>query len=99
MEYHHSYMHHDSQLYYLPHPSTHVETNYKAAEASEWMRPMSKMKPSSVVEVVANWHFGKYLSLRSGVSLVFKKLLTIFPSCCFTLLTAFMTTELSCSPD
>jgi hypothetical protein len=60
IRYDHSYMHHDSQLYYVPYPSTNIETNYKVAEASEWMKPMTKMRPSSVVEVVANWHIGKY---------------------------------------
>jgi hypothetical protein len=49
-------MHHDSQLYYAPYPSDNVETNYKAAEAADWMKPMSKIRPSSVVEVPANWH-------------------------------------------
>lgn len=56
IEYDHSFMHHDSQLYYVPYPSTNVATNYQAAEASEWMQPMSQMRPSSIVEVPANWH-------------------------------------------
>lgn len=61
-------MHHDSQLYYAPYPSANVETNYKAAEASEWMKPMGKMSPSSIVEVPANWHLGEYFSRFSELS-------------------------------
>jgi len=53
--YDHSFMHHDFQPYFAP-DSSHVwvETNH-AKEASEWMKPMTKIKPSKVVEIPANW--------------------------------------------
>ena len=57
IEYDHSFMHHDSQLYWLPHaPDSWQETDYKNASAGEWMKPMSTLKHSSLVEVPANWH-------------------------------------------
>jgi len=56
IEYDHSFMHHDSQLYYVPDGSHEwIETNV-ANDASTWMSPMTKLKPSKVVEVPANWH-------------------------------------------
>ncbi|KAF2736210.1 glucose 1-dehydrogenase [Polyplosphaeria fusca] len=56
-EYDHSFMHHDSQPYYVPSPhlSNLVETD-NSKPASHWMSPMTELKPSSVVEVPANWH-------------------------------------------
>ncbi|KAF5361413.1 hypothetical protein D9758_006234 [Tetrapyrgos nigripes] len=70
LEYDHSNMHHDSQLYYLPYPAEQLvptacglpkgpATNPKEVTevpASSWMKPMSALKPSSIVEVPANWH-------------------------------------------
>jgi peptidoglycan/xylan/chitin deacetylase (PgdA/CDA1 family) len=53
--YDHSFMHHDSQMYYVPYPSSVTETNH-SLPASSWMHPMSTIKPSSIVEVPANWH-------------------------------------------
>ncbi|KAL1796632.1 hypothetical protein ACET3X_005172 [Alternaria dauci] len=57
LEYDHSFMHHDSQPYYVPapHHSTYTETDV-SKPASHWMTPMSTLKPSSVVEIPANWH-------------------------------------------
>jgi len=56
IEYDHSMMHHDSQMYYVPdNTQSFKESNY-SVEASEWMTPMSQLKPSSIVEVPANWH-------------------------------------------
>jgi hypothetical protein len=56
-EYDHSFMHHDSQPYYLPSPhlSTYTSTD-TSKPASHWMTPMSTLIPSSVVEIPANWH-------------------------------------------
>ncbi|KIW89701.1 uncharacterized protein Z519_09857 [Cladophialophora bantiana CBS 173.52] len=57
LEYDHSFMHHDSQLYYLPYPpATWKETDYKNLSAGDWMTPMSSLRPSTLVEVPANWH-------------------------------------------
>lgn len=54
--YDHSFMHHDVQPYYAPDPSHEwIETNHARA-ASHWMRPMTKIRPSKVVEIPANWH-------------------------------------------
>ena len=57
IEYDHSFMHHDCQMYWLPRvPETYKETDYKGATAEEWMKPMSKLTDSNIVEVCANWH-------------------------------------------
>ncbi|OAL33527.1 hypothetical protein AYO20_07213 [Fonsecaea nubica] len=57
IEYDHSFMHHDFQLYYLPHINTDPwkETD-TSKDAETWMVPMSAWKDSSVVEIPANWH-------------------------------------------
>ncbi|KAF2187487.1 glucose 1-dehydrogenase [Zopfia rhizophila CBS 207.26] len=57
IEYDHSFMHHDSQPYYVPAPhlTTLTETDV-SKPASHWMTPMSSLNPSSVVEIPANWH-------------------------------------------
>lgn len=55
-EYDHSFMHHDSQLYYvLDCTQQFTESNYRT-DAAEWMVPMTKLSPSNIVEVPANWH-------------------------------------------
>jgi peptidoglycan/xylan/chitin deacetylase (PgdA/CDA1 family) len=55
--YDHSFMHHDSQMYYLPYPpEQYKETNYDTMSAHDWMIPMSSLKPSSLVEIPASWH-------------------------------------------
>ncbi|KAJ9603290.1 hypothetical protein H2200_012068 [Cladophialophora chaetospira] len=57
IKYDHSFMHHDSQLYYLPYPPQQwKETDYANLSAGEWMTPMSSLRPSSLVEIPANWH-------------------------------------------
>ncbi|KAL5338167.1 hypothetical protein BJX70DRAFT_408847 [Aspergillus crustosus] len=56
IEYDHSFMHHDAQLYYLPDGSaTYTETDV-SKPASHWMTPMSALKPSKIVCVPENWH-------------------------------------------
>ena len=56
IEYDHSLMHHDCQMYYAPDGShTWTETNL-SHPAGTWMSPMTALKPSSIVEVPANWH-------------------------------------------
>ncbi|KAF2095121.1 glucose 1-dehydrogenase [Rhizodiscina lignyota] len=56
IEYDHSFMHHDCQMYNVPDLSEKwVETDV-SKPASEWMTPMTALKASSVVEVPANWH-------------------------------------------
>lgn len=71
-EYDHSFMHHDSQPYYVPSPhlSTVTPTNIQNP-ASQWMTPMTTLHPSTIVEIPANWHlddwppFQLYLSQSS----------------------------------
>lgn len=63
-------MHHDFQMYYVPDSSeTWKETNV-ALSASEWMTPMTKITPSKVIEVPANWHLDDWppfvLSLKQA---------------------------------
>jgi len=54
--YDHSFMHHDSQMYYVPDGSeVWIETN-TSKPAESWMKPMSALKPSSIVEIPASWH-------------------------------------------
>ncbi|KAF2786095.1 carbohydrate esterase family 4 protein [Melanomma pulvis-pyrius CBS 109.77] len=57
LEYDHSFMHHDSQPYYVPSPhlSTHTTTDV-SKPAEHWMTPMSTLQASSIVEIPANWH-------------------------------------------
>ncbi|KAB8215401.1 glucose 1-dehydrogenase [Aspergillus novoparasiticus] len=56
LEYDHSFMHHDSQLYYVPYDSGEVVATDLSKLAEQWMKPMKKLKPSKIVEVPANWH-------------------------------------------
>lgn len=49
-------MHHDCQLYYVPNGEEDWKETNVNHEASTWMQPMSKITPSKVVEVPANWH-------------------------------------------
>ncbi|KAF5336231.1 hypothetical protein D9758_014363 [Tetrapyrgos nigripes] len=82
LEYDHSYMHHDSQLYYLPYPPERLipttsgypnglgpsaDSNIvDEVPASTWMKPMSTLKPSSIVEVPANWHLDDWPPLQAN---------------------------------
>lgn len=66
LEYDHSFMHHDSQLYYLPYPPVKwKETDYKNASASDWMTPMSGLRASSIVEIPANWHLDDWPAFQT----------------------------------
>ena len=62
--YDHSFMHHDFQPYFAPDNSqTWIETNMsKSAEA--WMQPMTRIRPSKVVELAANWHLDDWPPLQ-----------------------------------
>lgn len=68
-EYDHSFMHHDSQPYYLPNPalSTHTETDI-SKDASHWMHPMTTLKPSNIVEIPANWHLDDWPPFQLSLS-------------------------------
>lgn len=63
--YDHSFMHHDCQPYYLPYAPANVETDH-SLRAEEWMRPMPKLKHSSVIEIPANWHLDDWPPLQIG---------------------------------
>ncbi|THY67821.1 glucose 1-dehydrogenase [Aureobasidium pullulans] len=62
--YDHSFMHHDLQPYFAP-DARHswVETDVKK-EASSWMKPMTKIKLSGIVEIPANWHLDDWPPLQ-----------------------------------
>ncbi|THZ07324.1 glucose 1-dehydrogenase [Aureobasidium pullulans] len=62
--YDHSFMHHDLQPYFAPDGRySWVETDVKK-EASSWMKPMTKIKPSEIVEIPANWHVDDWPPLQ-----------------------------------
>jgi hypothetical protein len=62
-------MHHDSQPYYVPAPhlSEHTETDV-SQPAECWMKPMTSLKPSSVVEIPANWHLDDWPPFQLSLS-------------------------------
>lgn len=68
ISYDHSFMHHDSQPYYLPYQPDYAETDH-SKKAHEWMRPMSQLKPSSVVEIPANWYLDDWPPLNIGMGI------------------------------
>lgn len=49
-------MHHDCQPYYVPNGEEEWQETNSKKEASTWMQPMTKITPSKVVEIPANWH-------------------------------------------
>ncbi|KAK4502922.1 hypothetical protein PRZ48_006349 [Zasmidium cellare] len=62
--YDHSFMHHDLQPYFAPDSSeSWVETNTKDSPDA-WMKPMTKLKPSKVVEIPASWHLDDWPPLQ-----------------------------------
>ncbi|KAF2171874.1 hypothetical protein M409DRAFT_18106 [Zasmidium cellare ATCC 36951] len=62
--YDHSFMHHDLQPYFTPDSSENwVETNAKDS-ADAWMTPMTKLRPSKVVEIPASWHLDDWPPLQ-----------------------------------
>ncbi|KAF1917305.1 hypothetical protein BDU57DRAFT_493125 [Ampelomyces quisqualis] len=69
IEYDHSFMHHDSQPYYVPSPhlTTYIETD-TSQPASHWMTPMSTLHASSVVEIPANWHLDDWPPFQLSLS-------------------------------
>lgn len=66
IEYDHSFMHHDSQLYFLPYPPQQwKETDYMNLSAGDWMIPISTLKRSSIVEIPANWHLDDWPAFQT----------------------------------
>jgi peptidoglycan/xylan/chitin deacetylase (PgdA/CDA1 family) len=62
--YDHSFMHHDLQPYFAPDASHEwVETDMKK-EANTWMKPMTKIRASQIVEIPANWHLDDWPPLQ-----------------------------------
>jgi peptidoglycan/xylan/chitin deacetylase (PgdA/CDA1 family) len=62
--YDHSFMHHDLQPYFAPDASHEwVETDM-SKEAETWMKPMTKIRPSKIVEIPANWHVDDWPPLQ-----------------------------------
>ncbi|KIY03905.1 uncharacterized protein Z520_00597 [Fonsecaea multimorphosa CBS 102226] len=63
--YDHSHMHHDCQPYWLPHKNTVTEINLKM-KAADWMKPMTALQPSKIIEIPANWHLDDWPPLNVG---------------------------------
>ena len=63
-------MHHDSQLYYVPHFPENIKTTDLSQQAPSWMVPMGKLTASNIVEVPANWHLDDWppFQLEDGPS-------------------------------
>ncbi|KAG2144320.1 carbohydrate esterase family 4 protein [Suillus clintonianus] len=55
IEYDHSNMSHDSQMYYLRDEDTWTKIDYQA-KAHTWMKPLQKGKETGLVEIPANWY-------------------------------------------
>lgn len=72
IEYDHSFMHHDCQLYRTPYsdygtkPTTYKASNGHQKAASEWMEGMPSPKLSSIVTVPANWHLDDWPPFSPG---------------------------------
>lgn len=49
-------MHHDCQPYYAPNDEAGWKETDVSEKTSTWMEPMTKIHPSKVVEIPANWH-------------------------------------------
>lgn len=62
-------MHHDSQPYYVPAPHlTTLAPTDLSKPASTWMTPMTALRPSSVVEIPANWHLDDWPPFQLSLS-------------------------------
>ena len=72
IEYDHSFMHHDCQLYRTPYsdygtkPTTYKAPNGHQNAASQWMEGMPSPKLSSIVTVPANWHLDDWPPFSPG---------------------------------
>lgn len=55
IEYDHSLMHHDFLPYYVPEQESWTRIDY-GAEARSWMEPFRHGKPTTLVEIPANWY-------------------------------------------
>ncbi|KAG1823137.1 carbohydrate esterase family 4 protein [Suillus variegatus] len=55
IEYDHSNMSHDSQMYYLRDEDTWTKIDYQA-QAHTWMKPLQRGKETGLVEIPANWY-------------------------------------------
>ncbi|PWN53308.1 glycoside hydrolase/deacetylase, partial [Violaceomyces palustris] len=55
IEYDHSAMHHDSQVYYLRTGDTWTKIDY-TKKAETWMKPLVKGKVTGLVEIPGNWY-------------------------------------------
>jgi len=64
LEYDHSFMHHDCQMYYLPNGEETWEVTNIENEPKTWMKPMTALRNSSIVEVPANWHLDDWPPLQ-----------------------------------
>ncbi|CAG7930574.1 unnamed protein product [Penicillium olsonii] len=65
LEYDHSFMHHDSQMYKLPYVPT-VKATDVTKSPSTWMQPISELRASNIVEIPANWHLDDWPAFNVG---------------------------------
>lgn len=56
IEYDHSNMHHDCQMYYLRDEDKWTKIDYKAKSAGEWMKPLTRGNETGLVEIPASWY-------------------------------------------
>lgn len=61
-------MHHDCQPYYLPRNPHYIETDL-SMKAAEWMKPMSRLERSNIIEIPANWHLDDWPPLSIGLGI------------------------------
>lgn len=72
VEYDHSFMHHDCQVYPTPYsdygtkPTQYKTINGNRPDASVWMQPMPAPLLSSLVTVPANWHLDDWPPFAPG---------------------------------
>lgn len=63
--YDHSFMHHDLQPYFAPDSSEEWTETDLTKSADSWMRPMTRLKPSKVVEIPASWHLDDWPPMQA----------------------------------
>lgn len=64
IEYDHSFMYHDSQMYYLPDQTEEYVSTDVSKPAAHWMRPMTELRESAIVEIPASWYLDDWPPLQ-----------------------------------
>jgi peptidoglycan/xylan/chitin deacetylase (PgdA/CDA1 family) len=63
--YDHSFNHHDSQPYWLPHNPSYVEA-HSSTVVEDWMHPMSQLQLSNIIEIPGNWNLDDWPPFNPG---------------------------------